>query len=156
MAPERCFDQHKPALEVLGTARYVAADPGAAAVQDLALFGLWYDAQLGYLRALDTVRSVGIDIEELAPLAAAQLGHVVDTTADTAHELVTESFPRGPASLSEHAPVVERLKTLRHNQRLGLGGLDHIHPLLQQHIRSGRGHEGLTSILELSPHHASR
>lgn len=132
----------------IGSARYLGADPAAAAVQDLALFGLWYDAHIGYLRALETVRMAGIDVEDFAPLAATQLGHVVHATADTAREIATSSFPRGPADLTEHAPVLERLTELRRDQSLGDGDLDRIHSLVQQRIELGRGHEGLTSILE--------
>lgn len=148
--PHLAFDQHRGALEAIGSARYLGADPGAAAVQDLTLFGLWYDAQTAYLRALETVRSAGIDVEDFAPLAATQLGHVVHATVDTAREVATGSFPRGPADLTEHAPVLERLIELRRDQRLGNGDLDRIHSLIQQRIELGRSHEGLTGILEES------
>lgn len=57
-------------------------------------------------------------------------------------------FPRGPADLTEHAPVLEQLTELRRGQRLGDGDLDRIHALVQQRIGLGRGHEGLTSILD--------
>lgn len=151
--PRPAFDEHRATLEVFGSARYLGADPGAAAVQDLALFGLWYDAQIAYLRALETVRSAGIDLEAFAPLAATQLGHVVHATADTAREIATGSFPRGPADLTEHAPVLERLAELRRDQSLGNGDLDYIHGLVQRRIELGRGHEGLNSILdEFLPH----
>ncbi|GAA1213888.1 NAD(P)-dependent oxidoreductase [Prauserella alba] len=142
------FEEHRTTLETLGTATYLGADPAAAAVQDLALFGLWYDAQVGYLRALEAIRSVGIDVEAFAAAAATQLGHVVHATADTAREVTTSSFPRGPADLTEHAHVLEQLTELRHDQRLGDGGLDDIHGLVQQRIALGHGPEGLNSIVE--------
>lgn len=146
--PRAAFDAHRAALETLGSARYLGADPAAAAVQDLALFGLWYDAQIGYLRTLETVRSAGIDVEDFAPLAATQLGHVVHAATDTAREVSTRSYPRGPADLTEHAPVLDQLTELRRNQRLGTGDLDHVHGLVRQRIGQGRGQEGLTSILD--------
>lgn len=146
--PQAAFDEHRASLETLGSARYLGQDPAAAAVQNLALFGLWYDAQIGYLRALETVRSVGIDVEDFAPLGAAQLGHVVHATGDTAREVATRSYPRGPADLTEHAPVLDQLIGLRRNQRLGTGDLDHTHDLVRQRIENGRGQEGLTSILD--------
>lgn len=144
---ERAFTEHRTSLATVGTAHYLGTDAGAPAAQDLAMFGLWYDAQIAYLRALDTVRAAGIDVESFAPLGAVQLGHVVHATADTARELATRSFPRGPADLTEHAPVLDRLVALRRGQRLGDGDLDHIHTLVQQRIQLGHGHEGLTSIL---------
>lgn len=146
--PQAAFDAHRSSLETLGSARYLGPDPAAAAVQDLALFGLWYDAQIGYLRALETVRSAGIDVEDFAPLAATQLGHVVHAASDTAQEVATRSYPRGPADLTEHAPMLDQLTGLRRNHRLGTGDLHHIHGLVQQRIGQGRGHDGLTSILD--------
>lgn len=142
------FDEHRATLEVIGTARYLGEDPAAAAVHDLALFGLWYDAQVGYLRALETIRLNGIeDVQEFAAAAATQLGHVVKTTGETARELVANEFPRGPADLVEHAGVLERLIDLRSQARLGSGGLDHVHELVEQHIAKGHGGEGLTRIV---------
>ncbi len=49
---QSAFDEHRATLEIIGSTQYLGADPAAAAVQDLTLFGLWYDAQIGYLRAL--------------------------------------------------------------------------------------------------------
>ncbi|RCW46961.1 6-phosphogluconate dehydrogenase-like protein [Halopolyspora algeriensis] len=146
--PRSAFEEHRATLETLGSAQYLGADPAAAAVQDLTLFGLWYDAQVAYLRALETIRSTGIDVEDFAPLAATQLGHVVHATAGTAHEVKTRSFPRGPADLTEHGPVLEQLIELRRGQHLGNGALDHIHHLVQQRIELGHGREGLTTIIE--------
>ncbi len=146
--PQAAFDEHRVSLETLGSARYLGQDPAAAAVQDLALFGLWYDAQIGYLRALETVRSAGIDVEDFAPMAAGQLGHVVHAAGDTAREVATRSYPRGPADLTEHAPMLDQLTELRRNLLLGTGDLDHIHDLVRQRIGQGRGQEGLTSILD--------
>src|SRR5690606_22700338 len=128
------FDEHRHVLDVLGTTRYLGHDPGAAAVQDLALFGLWYDAQLGYLRALETVRAAGVDVEAFASLAATQLGYVTAATADTAREVASRSYPRGPASLTEHAPMLEQLTDLRRDLRLGTGGLAAVQAALTERI----------------------
>lgn len=144
----RAFDEHRATLETFAAARYLGSAPGAAAVQDLALFGLWYDAQAAYLRALDTVRSAGIDVEAFAAPAAAQLGHVVTGAKPTAREVVTRTYPRGPADLTEHVPVLERILALRDGNRLGTGGLDQVREELQRRIDRGFGHEGFTSILE--------
>ncbi|MDP3892954.1 NAD(P)-binding domain-containing protein [Nocardioides sp.] len=147
-SPE-AYDQHRDALELLG-ARHVGAEPAAAAVHDLALFGLWYDAQIAHLRALDIVRASGIDVEVFAPWAANQLQHVVTGAAEAAREVATRSYPRGPADLTEHAPLLDRIVALRRAHRLGGGGLAHVHRLVEQGIAEGRGHEGLTAILDVS------
>jgi 3-hydroxyisobutyrate dehydrogenase-like beta-hydroxyacid dehydrogenase len=146
--PRTVFEQHRDVLDLLGPPRWVGEDPAAAAVQDLALFGLWYDAQIAYLRALDTVRSAGIDVEEFAPSAASQLGHVVAGAGSTAREVAIRSYPRGPADLTEHAPVLDALVELRRGDRLGDGDLRHIRALVRHRIEQGHGHDGLTGILD--------
>ena len=75
---------------------------GAVRVWDLALFGVWYDAQLGLLRALDAVRAAGIDIAEFARTANTQLGHVGTATSATVEEMRQATYPPGPADLTEH------------------------------------------------------
>ncbi len=56
----KAFERHRDTLRLLSTARFVGQAPEAAAVRDLALFGVWYDAQLGVLRAMDVTRRAGV------------------------------------------------------------------------------------------------
>jgi 3-hydroxyisobutyrate dehydrogenase-like beta-hydroxyacid dehydrogenase len=146
--PAEVFERHRRTLAVLGRTRYAGADPGAAAVCDLALFGLWYDAQLGYLRALETARAAGVDVRSFAPMAAVQLGHVVADAENTAGEVATRTFPRGPADLEEHESVLTRLVELRSGQRLGTGDLEAALGLVRHHIARGRGGDGLNAIVD--------
>ncbi|PZG02338.1 hypothetical protein [Micromonospora deserti] len=90
------FEQHQRTFQLLSKPRYVGEAPEAAAVWDLALFGVWYDAQLGLLRALDVAREAGIDVVEFAHTASAQLGHVVATVSATVSELQQATYPRAP------------------------------------------------------------
>ncbi|OLF14823.1 hypothetical protein BU204_25010 [Actinophytocola xanthii] len=146
--PAEVFDRHRGTLAALGPARFAGTEPGAAALRDLALFGLWYDAQLGYLRALETVRAAGADVEAFAPMAAAQLGHVVADAENTAREVATRAFPRGPADLGEHESVLTKLVELRSDLRLGTGDLETALRLVRNRIARGGGNEGLTAILD--------
>jgi 3-hydroxyisobutyrate dehydrogenase-like beta-hydroxyacid dehydrogenase len=143
--PADLFARHQDTLALLGPARYAGTDPGAAAVQDLALFGLWYDAQVGYLRALETVRAAGIDLEDFAALAATQLGHVVAGAAGTAREITSGSYPRGSADLTEHETVLAKLVSLRADQRLGDGQLELV-LRVRERIADGRGGDGFNAI----------
>lgn len=137
----------RPALELLGTVRHVGGAPSAAAVWDLALFGLWYDAQLGLLRALEAGRAAGIDLTELAAAAQVQLQHVVDAAKGTAVEVDAVDHPPGPADLGQHAPVLDGLIGLRDGSTLGDGGLEQVRRLLRQRIEEGRGAEGLSALV---------
>jgi 3-hydroxyisobutyrate dehydrogenase-like beta-hydroxyacid dehydrogenase len=139
------FEQHRPALELLSEPRFVGDQPEAAALWDLVLFGLWYDAQLGLLRALGTAHESGIDLAAFAPTASTQLGHVVTGIPATVSELLRASYPPGPANLTEHLTVVRHLLDLRAGRRLGDGGLAEVAATIESLIAAGRGGEGLTA-----------
>lgn len=141
------FSAHRHTLELLGTPRFVGSDPTAAAVWDLVLFGLWYDAQVGLLRAFEAVNAAGIDLADFTKTAQIQLGHVVDSAAATATEVAAGDYPRGPADLNEHLPVLGQLVELRRTTRLGDGGLQRVHDVVTQIIDDGHGHDGLTALL---------
>ena len=142
--PRDVYERHRPALEAAGEAVYAGTDPAAAAVWDLALFGLWYDAQLGLLRALATARRAGIDVAAFAGGAAIQLGHVVDGLPGTVSALRDGVYPPGPAPLDEHLPVIRHLIGLRAGDPLGEGGLTPVADLIERLGDSGR--QGLTRL----------
>ncbi|AQZ62695.1 2-hydroxy-3-oxopropionate reductase [[Actinomadura] parvosata subsp. kistnae] len=145
-SPE-AFQRHRAVLELLSTPRFAGQAPQAAAIWDLTLFGLWYDAQLGLLRALDTVRAAGIDVTEFAASAADQLGHVVTGAPGTAAELLRAAYPAGPATLAEHLTVLRHLIGLRDGQVLGDGGLPAVAARIETLIAQGRESEGLTATI---------
>ncbi len=142
------FERHRDDLEVLGPARWVGPHPSTAAELDQALFGLWYDAQIGLLRAFEMTGNAGVPPTELVALAAAQLRHVVAGVETTARELAERDYPRGPASLAEHAPVLARLRESRRASRLGDGGLGEVARVVEE-LASGPGSgRGLTAVLD--------
>ena len=141
------FQRHQDTLQLLSKARFVGPAPEAAAVWDLALFGLWYDAQLGALRALDVARRAGLDLREFGDTARTQLGHVVTALPETTSEVLAGEYPAGPASLDEHLPVVQQLIDLRAGSALGDGGLAAVGNVIAALRDAGRGHEGLNATL---------
>ena len=141
------FEEHRATLGLLSEPRFVGDAPDAAAIWDLALFGVWYDAQLGLLRALDTVQAAGIDVAGFASTAASQLGHVVSAVPDTAAEVARADYPRGPADLAEHLVVLRHLIELRAGRPLGDGGLAPVADRIARLIADGHEAEGLTATI---------
>ncbi|MDP9844441.1 NAD(P)-dependent oxidoreductase [Streptosporangium lutulentum] len=141
------FERHLTTLGALSRPHFVGDTPEAAAIWDLALFGVWYDAQLGLLRALDTVREAGIDLTEFSHTAAVQLGHVVTAVPATVSELLRADYPAGPADLTGHLTVVRHLIGLRSDRRLGDGGLPAAAARIEELIADRRGGEGLTATI---------
>ncbi|WP_328469352.1 NAD(P)-binding domain-containing protein [Actinoplanes sp. NBC_00393] len=141
------YDRHLPTLRLLSPPRFAGESPTAAALWDLTLFGLWYDAQLGLLRALAAVQAAGIDVTEFAASAHTQLGHVLSALPDTVTEMVKADFPRGPADLTEHLTVLRHLITLRSTSPLGDGGLPAVAARIEALTTAGRASEGLTAVI---------
>lgn len=141
------FDRYGAILGALSTPRFAGEEPGAAAVWDLALFGAWYDAQLGLLRALDVVRAAGVDVAEFAATAGPQIGHVVAGVSATVAELREGEYPSGPATLTEHLTLIRQLIGQRAGTRLGDGGLAEVSTRVAALVDAGRGGEGLTATI---------
>lgn len=140
------FERHRGTLARLSSVHYLGPTPGAAASWDLALFGLWYDAQIGLLRALAAVDAAGIDPAAFAPAAATQVGHVVAAAGATASEMIAHDYPAGPADLGEHLRLVDQLIEQRGSQPLGDGGLALIRDTISGLIGDGRHQQGLTAV----------
>lgn len=145
---ERGFRSHRSVLEILGDVTWLGEDIGASATWDLALFGLWYDAQLGLLRALDLVSDSREARQAFAHAAGRQLGHVVAETVATADELETHQYPRGPASLDEHLVVLHQLRAARTSSRLGDGGLSVPTRAAEALQAAGLGELGLNALAD--------
>ncbi len=144
-SPE-AFEDHRAVLASLGRALFVGAAAEAAPVWDLALFGLWYDAQLGVLRALRVAGEAGVDLDAFAESAGIQLGFVVSGLPGTLSEFRAGEHPPGPADLRQHLDLVRRLVGFRAGAVLGDGGLADVVRVLETVVGQGRGSEGLTAI----------
>jgi len=157
---ERGYAAHRGTLDTLGTGHWLGEDPAAAAVWDLALFGVWYDAQVGLLRAFEVLGGAAApeSVEEFAGAASRQLGHVVDEAVATAREGVDRDYPRGPATLEEHLPVLTQLRASRRGTRLGDGGIGDVESLVAALTQGGHGELGLTAVVDadLTPARSSR
>ncbi|MBE1491215.1 NAD(P)-dependent oxidoreductase [Plantactinospora soyae] len=146
---ERAFVAHRRTLEQLGTTHHLGPDAGQACRYDLALLGLWYEAELAYLNALALVGGAdNTALDAFATFAGRQLSHVSRATAETAREVRERRYPRGPASLVEHAPVLEQLSRLRSAAGLHHTQLVHLHEAVRRRIDRGHGTEGLTGVIE--------
>ncbi|GAA1037998.1 hypothetical protein GCM10009557_52860 [Virgisporangium ochraceum] len=145
------FELHRDTLAAVGPPRFVGTAPDAAATWDLALFGVWYDAQLGVLRALDVVRRAGIDVAGFAATVGPQVGHVVAAVPGTVTEVVERTYPAGPATLAEHLTVLRHLAGQRSGSPLGDGGVSTVAARVEALVAAGRSREGLTATVHDGP-----
>lgn len=140
------FDVHAPTLGLLGTATFVGSDAGQACLYDMALLGLWYEAEIAYLNALALVRGADVDPETFVPFATRQLTYVVDALPEVAREVRAGRYPRGPATLAEHARVLDQLVQVRREGGMNVDQLEHIRSLTGQVIAAGGRSDGFTAL----------
>jgi hypothetical protein len=139
------FERHAPTLAAMGEPRLVGTDPGAAARYDLAMHGLWYDVQTALL---DTFAVVGGDPGDFVPFAKRQLGYVVDGVADTAREVRERAYAVYPASLREHATVLEQIVEMRAADGMGPGRLAGLASIARDLVTRGHGDQGFNRVVE--------
>jgi 3-hydroxyisobutyrate dehydrogenase-like beta-hydroxyacid dehydrogenase len=147
--PRRAFTAHEPTLRLLGSAHLVGERAGQASLFDLALMGLWYEAEMAYLQALALVGSAGdVALDVFVPFAARQMGFVVDAAGDVAREVGDRRYPRGPATLVEHLRVLDDLVTTREEAGMRADLLDHAREVARRRIADGHGDQGFTGVIE--------
>ncbi|WP_380495929.1 NAD(P)-dependent oxidoreductase [Streptoalloteichus tenebrarius] len=67
--PEPLFTAHRAALESLGGATYLGADPSLAVLYNTALLGMMYASLNGFLHAAALVGTAGVSVESFAGIA---------------------------------------------------------------------------------------
>lgn len=142
------FQRHAATLHRLGAATHLAEDPGAAGLHHLALLGLWYETQTAYLKTLALLSSAGVDPQVFAPAAARQIRHVAEAASETAREAAERRYPRGPATLAEHAPVLEQVAALQRSHGMDPAQPQRTAALVARLIQEGESGVGFTRLVE--------
>ncbi|MEU6755740.1 NAD(P)-binding domain-containing protein [Streptomyces sp. NPDC046685] len=92
------FDAHRTALEVPAGARFVGADPGHAALHDVALLSAMYGLFAGISHAYALVEGEDIAPKDLAPLLSEWLGAMGFFVGNAAERLTSRDFTTGVVS----------------------------------------------------------
>jgi 3-hydroxyisobutyrate dehydrogenase-like beta-hydroxyacid dehydrogenase len=143
------YSAHEAALRSLGTPHLVGERPGQASLVDQALMSLWYEAELGYLNALALVHGAGgVELDVFVPFATRQIGFVAEATGAVAGQVADRRYPRGPATLVEHARVLEDLVDMRASAGLAASPIDEALRAVRSRIDAGHGEEGFTGVVE--------
>ena len=142
------YHAHEATFDLLGSASFAGEDPGQACLYDLALLGLWYEAEVAVLNALALVGAPDADTEAFLPYARRQLGYVVDALPEVAAEVRERRYPRGPASLADHARVLDQLERVRKAGGMSTDQVAYVHRAVRRLIDQGREGDGFTRVIE--------
>ncbi|WNF27633.1 NAD(P)-binding domain-containing protein [Streptomyces sp. C11-1] len=146
---ERAFTTYGGELEVMASAHYFGADPGAAEVHDLAVLSTGYAALTGFLHAVALLEPSGTDPEAFAPLAARWLRGMAAFLPELAQEAGTRSYGDGVSTVDLNRAAVHSL--LRLGADHGVAGDVHepLRALLDRRAAEGHGGDSFSSVLEL-------
>lgn len=144
------FDTYRPVLDTLGESHYLGADPGMAALQDIALLSAMYGMLMGVLHAFALVGTEGIGARTFAPLLGRWLGGMSGLASGAAEQIDKRDYTIGVVSnLAMQAAAYGHLLQAAAEQGISPELLAPLGPLMDRRVADGHGHEDLTGVIEL-------
>jgi 3-hydroxyisobutyrate dehydrogenase-like beta-hydroxyacid dehydrogenase len=148
--PQDVFDAHREALDALGESTWVGADPGLAALHDLALLSAMYGATMGELHAFAMIRSAGLSATAFAPMLRRWTDAMGAFTQRSAAQIDARDHTTGVVSnLAMQAAAYHNFFDAAHEQGISPELIAPLYPLMQRRVVEGGGAEGLTGLVEL-------
>ncbi|ASR36225.1 6-phosphogluconate dehydrogenase [Prauserella marina] len=147
--PREAFDRVEPVLAAFGEARYLDADPGRAALYDIALLTGMYGAVAGIIQALALVRAEGQPSAEVAPLLSRWLRGVAAAVGVYAEQIDSRDYAKGTvANLAMQTTGFGHLLDFAESQGVSAELLAPLAELMRRRVAEGHGHEEVTGIVE--------
>lgn len=141
------LEQHRPALELWGTAEYFGDDPGMASLHDLALLSAMYVMFAGFFHGAAMLSSAGIAAADFAAMAVPWL----QATAGMLPEYATvidggDYAAPGQQSLlfSDISDIIEASR----DQGVNTEVVDVVQRLIHRQIDAGHGTDGFARVFE--------
>jgi 3-hydroxyisobutyrate dehydrogenase-like beta-hydroxyacid dehydrogenase len=149
---QTAFDAHRDALDAFGDAIFVGSDPGAAALQDIALLSGMYGMMSGFLHAFALVRSAGVEATAFAPMLQRWLAGMDGLVEREARRIDTGDYATGVVSnLAMQAAGYANLVTAAEEQGVSPELITPLRSLFDRRVAAGHGHEDVTGVIDLLP-----
>lgn len=144
------FDAHREALERLGAAHFAGAEPGLAALLDIALLSGMYGLFSGVFHALALADSANVPAAEFVPLLSSWIGAMATAVPHMAHQVETGDYADGVVSnIGMQAAAFGNLLRASEEQGVRPDLFTALHSLMQERVAGGHGAEDLTGVVEL-------
>ncbi|MEV5595901.1 NAD(P)-binding domain-containing protein [Streptomyces sp. NPDC052496] len=149
--PRELFDAHREALSALGRPEYAGTDPGAAALQDLALLTGMYGMLSGVVQALALVRSAGFGPVDFATAKLVPwLGAMAAAVPHYAGQIESGDYTQGVVSrLAMQAAGLENIFRAHEDQGVSTELLAPLRALVARRLAEGHGAEDFPGVAEL-------
>lgn len=144
------FEAHRGALGAFGEASFLGADPGVAAVHDLALLSGMYGMFGGILQAFALVGTTGTAAGDFAPVLRGWLEAMSGYIAAAAEQIDKGDYAIDVASnLAMQAAAIPNLLDGAAEQGISAELLAPLARLMARRAADGHGHEDVTGVIEL-------
>ncbi|KOG07097.1 NAD(P)-dependent oxidoreductase [Streptomyces viridochromogenes] len=144
------FEEHGETLAVPTATRYVGADPGFAALHDVALLSAMSGMFAGVLHAFALIRKEGIAPKDFAPLLVSWLGAMAPAAHMTADQLQSGDYGKDVVSnLAMQVAANATLLATAEEQGVSAELLTPYMSLLERWLAAGHGDEDITGAVEL-------
>lgn len=147
-APE-AFEKHRESLGRLGNATFFGADPGLAALYDVALLGVMWGTLNAFLHGAALLGAAKVDATVFAPFANQWLASVTGFVSAYAEQIDRGAYPAEDATLETH------LATMKHLVReSAAAGVDtdwpaRVQALAERAIAAGHAGTSYASLIEV-------
>jgi 3-hydroxyisobutyrate dehydrogenase-like beta-hydroxyacid dehydrogenase len=144
------FEEHREALAVPAGATYVGADPGFAALHDVALLSAMSGMFAGITHAFALIRREDIAPKDFAPLLVSWLGAMAPMAHKAAEQLESGDFGKGVVS-NLAMQVAGNATLLRTAEEQGVSPelLTPYMALMERRLADGHGDEDTTGLIDL-------
>ncbi|MEU2749338.1 NAD(P)-binding domain-containing protein [Streptomyces collinus] len=144
------FEEHRDTLAVPAGTRCVGADPGFAALYDVALLSAMSGMFAGVTHAFALIRPEDIPPKDFAPLLADWLTAMAPAVHQTADQLESGDYTRNVVSnLAMQAAGNATLLRTAEEQRVSPELLTPYMELMERRVAQGHGEEDGTGMIEL-------
>ncbi|WP_166350153.1 NAD(P)-dependent oxidoreductase [Phytoactinopolyspora limicola] len=142
------FDTHRQTLELLGTADYVGADPGVAALQDFALLAGMYLMFAGFFQGAAMVRDAGISAEDFSTRAVPWLTAMAQQLPAFAGPIDRGDYHAAGQDLNFTKSAVDAIHRAGQDAGVSPVLLNAVKALVDQQVAAGFGTAATERIIE--------
>ncbi|MBG0855425.1 NAD(P)-dependent oxidoreductase [Streptomyces spinoverrucosus] len=143
------FEEHRATLAVPAGTRYVGADPGFAALHDVALLSGMYGMFAGITHAFALIRGEDIAPKEFAPLLVSWLTAMAPAALETADKLESGDYTKDVVSnLAMQVAGTGTLLRTAEEQGVSTELLTPFMTLMERRLAAGHGEEDPTGVIE--------
>lgn len=143
------FDKHRDSLNRLGNATFFGADPGLAALYDVALLGVMWGTLNAFLHGAALLGAAKVDAAAFAPFANQWVGSVTGFISAYADQIDRGAYPAEDATLETHLATMKYL--VRESAAVGVDTEwpARIQALTERAIDAGHAGTSYASLIEV-------